>query len=128
MKYVIIGNGIASIGAIEGIRKVDTDNEILVIGAEDSPAYGRPLISYLLAGKITPDRLALRPAEFYEKSKVSPETRDPRFRPSTPRPGPSSRTRARPSNTRTCSSLRAASRSRRPSPVPTGRTCTTSPT
>lgn len=70
MKYVIIGNGIASIGAIEGIRKIDTENEILVIGAEDSPAYGRPLISYLLAGKITPDRLALRPQEFYEKSKV----------------------------------------------------------
>ena len=71
MKYVIIGNGIASIGAIEGIRKVDTENEILVIGAEDSPAYGRPLISYLLAGKIGPERLALRPQEFYEKSNVS---------------------------------------------------------
>lgn len=71
MKYVIIGNGIASIGAIEGIRKVDTENEILVIGAEDAPAYGRPLISYLLAGKITPDRLALRPQEFYEKTMVS---------------------------------------------------------
>ncbi|WP_272699753.1 NAD(P)/FAD-dependent oxidoreductase [Desulfovibrio sp. Fe33] len=71
MKYVIIGNGIASIGAIEGIRKVDTENEILVIGAENAPAYGRPLISYLLAGKIGPDRLALRPQEFYEKSNVS---------------------------------------------------------
>jgi NAD(P)H-nitrite reductase large subunit len=71
MKYVIIGNGIASIGAIEGIRKVDAENEILVIGAEDAPAYGRPLISYLLAGKIGPDRLALRPQEFYEKSNVS---------------------------------------------------------
>ncbi|MBG0789944.1 MAG: NAD(P)/FAD-dependent oxidoreductase [Desulfovibrionaceae bacterium] len=71
MKYVIIGNGIASIGAIEGIRKVDAENEILVIGAEDSPAYGRPLISYLLAGKIGPERLALRPQEFYEKSNVS---------------------------------------------------------
>jgi len=71
MKYVIIGNGIASIGAIEGIRKVDTENTILVIGAEDSPAYGRPLISYLLAGKINADRLALRPREFYEKSDVS---------------------------------------------------------
>ena len=71
MKYVIIGNGIASIGAIEGIRKVDTDNEILIIGTEDTPAYGRPLISYLLAGKITPDRLALRPQEFFEKANVS---------------------------------------------------------
>jgi len=71
MKYVIIGNGIASIGAIEGIRKIDTENEILVIGSEDSPAYGRPLISYLLAGKIGPDRLALRPQEFYKKSNVT---------------------------------------------------------
>lgn len=71
MKYVIIGNGIASIGAIEGIRKADAESEILVIGAEDSPAYGRPLISYLLAGKIGPERLALRPQEFYEKSNVS---------------------------------------------------------
>lgn len=71
MKYVIIGNGIASIGAIEGIRKVDALSEILVIGAEDSPAYGRPLISYLLAGKIGPDRLSLRPREFYEKSNVT---------------------------------------------------------
>ncbi len=71
MKYVIIGNGIASIGAIEGIRKVDTENEIMVIGSEDSPAYGRPLISYLLAGKIGPDRLALRPQEFYKKSNVT---------------------------------------------------------
>lgn len=71
MKYVIIGNGIASIGAIEGIRKVDTKSEILVIGAENTHAYGRPLISYLLAGKIGPERLALRPQDFYEKSNVS---------------------------------------------------------
>ncbi len=71
MKYVLIGNGIATIGAIEGIRKIDTENEILVIGAENTPAYGRPLISYLLAGKIGPERLALRPQEFYEKSNVS---------------------------------------------------------
>lgn len=70
MKYVLIGNGIASIGAIEGIRKHDKDGEIVVIGAEDTPAYGRPLISYLLAGKISSDQLALRPDEFYSKVNV----------------------------------------------------------
>lgn len=70
MKYVIIGNGIASIGAIEGIRKVDTENTIMVIGAEDTPAYGRPLISYLLAGKITPDKLSLRPMQFYKQNNI----------------------------------------------------------
>lgn len=70
MTYVLIGNGIATIGAIEGIRKHDKKSKIISIGAEDSPAYGRPLISYLLAGKIKPEQLALRPEEFYEKSNV----------------------------------------------------------
>ncbi|MDO9082615.1 MAG: NAD(P)/FAD-dependent oxidoreductase, partial [Humidesulfovibrio sp.] len=59
MTYVIIGNGVASIGAIEGIRRHDQKGKIIVIGAEDAAAYGRPLISYLLAGKIGVNQLAL---------------------------------------------------------------------
>ena len=70
MKYVLIGNGVATIGAIEGIRKLDKKGEIVAIGTEEAAPYGRPLISYLLAGKISPEQLALRPEEFYRKSKV----------------------------------------------------------
>ncbi|MDD4730466.1 MAG: FAD-dependent oxidoreductase [Desulfovibrio sp.] len=70
MKYVLIGNGVATIGAIEGIRKHDRQGRIVAIGSEASAPYGRPLISYLLAGKISPDQLALRPDEFYRKSDV----------------------------------------------------------
>jgi len=70
MKYVIVGNGVASVGAIEGIRRVDPDGEITVISEESSPTYGRPLISYLLAGKIGPERMQLRPVTFYDKFKV----------------------------------------------------------
>ncbi len=70
MTYVIIGNGVASIGAIEGIRRLDQKGKIVVIGAEDSAAYGRPLISYLLAGKIGPERLALRGDDYYAKNNV----------------------------------------------------------
>ena len=70
MKYVIVGNGVASVGAIEGIRKVDSEGEILVISEENTPTYGRPLISYLLAGKIGPERMPLRPVTFYDKFKV----------------------------------------------------------
>ncbi|GFK94354.1 Nitrite reductase [NAD(P)H] [Fundidesulfovibrio magnetotacticus] len=70
MKYVIVGNGVASVGAIEGIRRVDPDGEILVVSEESSPTYGRPLISYLLAGKIGPERMQLRPVTFYDKNKV----------------------------------------------------------
>lgn len=70
MTYVIIGNGVASIGAIEGIRRYDAKGKIVVIAQEDTPAYGRPLISYLLAGKIGPERLALRGDDYYEKHGV----------------------------------------------------------
>jgi len=34
MKYVIIGNSIAAVGAVEGIRKIDTEGEITIIGKE----------------------------------------------------------------------------------------------
>ena len=52
-KYVIIGNGHAAVGCIEGIRNVDPDGEISVISAEPHHVYSRPLISYYLEGKRT---------------------------------------------------------------------------
>ena len=67
MTYVIIGNGVASVGAIEGIRRLDQEGTIVVLGNEHVPAYGRPLISYLLAGKIGPERLNLRSDDFYRR-------------------------------------------------------------
>lgn len=71
MKYVIIGNGVASIGAIEGIRMHDREGEIIVLSEEDKATYGRPLISYYLAGKVKAEDMALRPPEFYERNKIS---------------------------------------------------------
>ena len=68
--YVIVGNGVASVGAIEGIRAHDSRGDILVVSDEDAPTYGRPLISYFLAGKIGPERMSLRPEEFYERHGV----------------------------------------------------------
>lgn len=70
MKYVLIGNGVAAIGAIEGIRQYDSDAEILVISEEQVPTYGRPLISYFLADKIKSDVLPFRSEAFYEDNKV----------------------------------------------------------
>ncbi len=71
MKYLIIGNGVASIGAIEGIREHDAAGEILVLSEEDKATYGRPLISYYLAGKVKAANMPLRPREFYEHNKVA---------------------------------------------------------
>jgi NAD(P)H-nitrite reductase large subunit len=65
MKYVIIGNSTAGIGAVEGIRKIDKQNEITVITSEPHHTYSRPLISYLLLGKVTKEGIKYRGGSFY---------------------------------------------------------------
>ena len=69
-KYVIIGNGVASIGAIEAIRKNDKTGSITVLTDEKYPCYGRPLISYYLEGSTTRDKMDYRPAGFYAANNV----------------------------------------------------------
>jgi len=71
MNYVIIGNSVAAIGAIRGIRKVDAEGNITVLSRENHTAYGRPLISYLLGGMVSEKRMPYLPADFYEKHKVN---------------------------------------------------------
>lgn len=64
--YVIIGNGVAAAGCIEGIRSVDKLSKITVISAENHAVYCRPLISYYLEGKTTLDKMNYRDDDFYE--------------------------------------------------------------
>ena len=66
-QYVVIGNGVAAVGCIEGIRSVDKDGKITVISEENHPVYCRPLISYYLENKTDPERMNYRSADFYEK-------------------------------------------------------------
>lgn len=66
-KYVIIGNGTAAVGCIEGITSVDPKAEITVISEENHHVYGRPLISYYLEGMTDIERMKYRPDDFYEK-------------------------------------------------------------
>ena len=67
-KYVIIGNGVAAAGCIEGIRSTDKTGEITVISEEKHKVYSRPLISYYLEGKTDLKRMNYRPEDFYEKN------------------------------------------------------------
>ena len=67
-RYVIIGNGTAAVGAIEGIRSVDKKGAITVISKENHPVYGRPLISYYLEGKTDLTRMKYRGDSFYEEN------------------------------------------------------------
>lgn len=64
-RYVIIGNGVAAAGCIEGIRAVDHDGSITVISAENYPVYCRPLISYYLEQKTDLQRMNYRAESFY---------------------------------------------------------------
>ena len=66
-QYVIVGNGVASVGCIEGIRSVDCDSKITVISEENHPVYCRPLISYYLENKTDAEKINYRSADFYEK-------------------------------------------------------------
>lgn len=68
VKYVIIGNSAAGIGAVEGIRQIDKQGEITVISREPHHTYSRPLISYLLSGKTTEEKMKYRDEDFYEKT------------------------------------------------------------
>lgn len=65
-KYVIIGNSAGAVGCIEAIRKNDTKGKITVISDESYHTYSRPLISYLLMGKTTEEKMKYRQNDFYK--------------------------------------------------------------
>ncbi len=66
MRYVIIGNGVAGITAAETIRHYDPKAGITLIGDEAVAPYCRPMISLVLEGAISPEKLPIRGPRFYE--------------------------------------------------------------
>lgn len=67
--YLIIGNSAAGVTAAEHIRACDHDATVLIVSNEPYPAYGRPLISYLLEGKTTEDQISLKDEDFYTNNR-----------------------------------------------------------
>ena len=63
--YVIIGNGTAAVGCIEGIRTVDKESPITVVSGENRHVYCRPLISYYLEGMTDTEKMKYRKDSFY---------------------------------------------------------------
>ncbi|MDR1321307.1 MAG: FAD-dependent oxidoreductase [Gracilibacteraceae bacterium] len=68
MHYVIIGNSTAAIGCVEGIRQADSQGRVTLIADEPWHTYSRPLISYLLQGKVDEERMKYRPDDFYRQN------------------------------------------------------------
>ena len=67
-EYIIIGNGVAAVGCIEGVRSIDKTSPITVVSEEPYPVYGRPLISYYLEKKTTLDKMNYRKPDFYSSN------------------------------------------------------------
>lgn len=70
MKYLIVGNGIAACGAVEGIRSKDMKGEITIIDGEKRGAYTRPLISYYLSDPDAYRDINYRSLDFFRDHRV----------------------------------------------------------
>ena len=68
-EYLIIGNSAGGIGAIEAIREVDSDADIVVV-SEERKTYSKALIPYYIAGDIDLEGIYFRDEDFYKKNNV----------------------------------------------------------
>ena len=50
--------------------KLDKDGEITLISDEACAPYCRPMISHVLEGAIPPEKLPVRPADFYKSLNI----------------------------------------------------------
>ncbi len=67
MRYVIVGSGVAGIAAIEAIRSLDRDGEVVMIGDDPHGYYSRPGLAYYLTGELHDKALFPRTAATYRK-------------------------------------------------------------
>jgi NADPH-dependent 2,4-dienoyl-CoA reductase/sulfur reductase-like enzyme len=68
---VIVGGGLAAQRCAEGLRRRGYEGSLRILCAEPEPPYDRPPLSKeLLAGEVGEDRLAHRPAWWYEEKQV----------------------------------------------------------
>src|SRR5215471_10494237 len=68
--YVVVGNGIAGITAVETLRAEDDSADIAVIADNPLALYNRPLLKDFLAGRVSEDKLWMRPKSFYQDQQV----------------------------------------------------------
>ena len=69
MRYVIVGSGVAGIAAIEAIRSLDREGEVIMIGDDPHGFYSRPGLAYYLTGELHDKALFPRTASAYRKMK-----------------------------------------------------------
>lgn len=70
MKFVILGNGAASIAAAEKLRQLDEACAITVVSIEDMPVYTKFMLPDYIGGKIARNKLILRDKNYYDKNRI----------------------------------------------------------
>lgn len=71
VEYLIVGGGVAAAHASVGIRDLDTEGSVLIVGDEPTFPYDRPPLSKsLLEGKTTPEDAESKDPSFYEKNGI----------------------------------------------------------
>ena len=69
---IIIGSGLAGYNTAKELRKLDTEVPLVIIAADSSPFYSKPMLSNAIASKKTPAAIALNtPAQMAEQLKGS---------------------------------------------------------
>ncbi len=66
--YVIVGNGVAAVNAIEAIRARRDATPIVVLTDQECAFYSRPSLYYIMLGRIRFEDAWGRPPEFYERN------------------------------------------------------------
>ncbi len=68
--YVIVGNGVAGLNAVEAIRARGDSTPIILFTDQECAFYSRPSLYYIMLGRIEFDDAWARPADFYERNGV----------------------------------------------------------
>ena len=72
MRYVIIGASAAGCKAAETLRRYAPQSPIAVISEEAQPLYSRPLLTYLLSGEVSTDRVWLQGENYFREWNLDP--------------------------------------------------------
>ena len=72
--YLIIGAGIAAVSAAKGIREIDRQGTILMIGEESLPPYKKPMLTKTPLYGWDPERMVMHDAAWFAEQNIDLKT------------------------------------------------------
>jgi nitrite reductase (NADH) large subunit len=80
MRYVIIGASAAGCQAAETLSRYEPQSSITIISEEAQPLYSRPLLTYLLSGEVSREKVWLKGQEYFKEWGLEPVLGEPVIR------------------------------------------------